>query len=364
MDRSPDTLGRMMSRVHSTPDAPLRRLLELLAGGGEISRSAVEEGFGVVMAGAASHQATTDLLTGLQSRGVDAAVLSGIVRSMRSVMHRLDLPHGDALVDTCGTGGGSVGTLNISTAAAFVVAGAGVPVAKHGNRSFTSRSGSADVLEALGITTDTPPDEVADLLAEIGIVFLFAPTYHPAMRHVAAARRSLGVPTVMNLVGPLANPAGVRRQVVGVASESVGEVIATALADLGAINAQVVYALHGLDEVAPVGRTRSWLVRDGAVTQREIDPEQHGMGTATLAGTEGGSPAENAERIEALFRDPLNVAPALRAAVLLNAAAALEVSGCTSEFADALETARESLESGAALQRLDALRRAVPVRTS
>jgi anthranilate phosphoribosyltransferase len=267
-------------------------------------------------------------------------------------------------VDTCGTGGGSIPTLNISTAAAFVVAGTGVRVAKHGNRSFTSRSGSADVLEALGVATDTEPAQAATILEAAGLVFLFAPTYHPAMRHVAPVRRALGVPTIMNLVGPLANPAGVTRQVVGVADPRHGPLVARALLNLGSDHALVVHGSIGVDELSPVGENLIWEVGGGGVSERSLRAETLGLGAPDLTGLEGGEPAENAAAIRGLFERPGEAASALRGAVLLNAAAAMVVSGRAGDLESGAALASESLLRGGAAAALAALRTAAPLRTS
>jgi anthranilate phosphoribosyltransferase len=260
-------------------------------------------------------------------------------------------------VDTCGTGGGRVGTLNLSTAAAFVVAGAGVPVAKHGNRSYTSRSGSADVLEALGVSIDLGPEVAAMVLREAGIAFLFAPNFHPAMRHLGPVRRELGVLTIMNLLGPLVNPAGVRRQVIGVADESRAPLLAAALARLGAAHALVLHAAIGMDEVSPCGRTWVWEVCDGALGEWAIEPARYGLACDDLDGLAGGEPAENAERIERLLTGDHDIPAAVRCAVLLNAAAGLYVSGGGWTFGEAVARATDSLESGAAAAALERLRR-------
>jgi anthranilate phosphoribosyltransferase len=277
-------------------------------------------------------------------------------------MRRIDLP--GRIVDTCGTGGGRIATLNISTAAALVTAGAGVPVAKHGNRSFTSRSGSADVLEALGVVVDLPPEAAGEVFDLAGIVFLFAPSYHPAMRHVAPVRRELGVATIMNLVGPLANPAGVVRQVVGVAERHQGALMAGALQQLGAVHALVVHAELGLDELSPVGRSEVWEVEGGQVRQWTLDPATLGLATGDLEGTQGGEPGENARAIRELLEEPGRASPALRSAVLLNAAAAIRVSGEVADLPGAVERARAALDSGAAAERLERLRQASQLRTS
>jgi len=313
--------------------------------------------FGVVMAGEATAVQTAALLMGLRAKGETAEEVAGAAQALRQAMVRLDAPH-DGTVDTCGTGGGRVGTLNISTAAAFVVAGAGVPVAKHGNRSYTSRSGSADVLEALGVDIGLPPARAALVLRDTGLVFLFAPAYHPAMRHVGPVRKELGVATIMNLLGPLANPAAVRRQVIGVASEDRAPLVADALARLGAAHALVVYAAVGMDEVSPSGLTKVWEVRDGAVAQWEVEPAALGLECHDLDDLAGGEPEDNARRVERLLDG--GGAAAERCAVLLNAAAALYVAGRGWTLADSVSRARASLESGAAMRALAALRMAAP----
>jgi anthranilate phosphoribosyltransferase len=233
-----------------------------------------------------------------------------------------------------------------------------VPVAKHGNRSYTSRSGSADVLEALGIDIGLAPARAAVVLRDTGLVFLFAPAYHPAMRHVGPVRKELGVATIMNLLGPLANPAGVRRQVIGVASEDRAPLVAAALARLGAAHALVVHAAVGMDEISPSGRTGVWEVRDGGVAQWEVEPGALGLECDDLDDLAGGEPEENARRVERLLDGHGSAAE--RCAVLLNAAAALYVSGRGWTLADSAAQARASLESGAAMRALAVLRSAAP----
>ncbi len=341
----------------------LRRAVASLAAGETLSPEAVRAALGEVMEGTAPATLTAALLLGMRARGETDAEVAGAAEALRDAMHRLELP-ARGLVDTCGTGGGRIGTLNISTAAAMVVAGAGVPVAKHGNRSFTSRSGSADILEALGVPIDLPPERAPEVFAEAGIVFLFAPTWHPAMRHLAPVRRELGVPTIMNLIGPLANPAGVTRQVVGVADPRLGPLIAGALGRLGSEHALVVHAEIGLDELSPVGTSLIWEVEGGAVQPSRFEPAAFGLATADLAGTEGGEPADNAAAIVALFEAPRSAPPALRSAVVLNAAAAIRVSGTVSSMHDAVERAAAALDGGSALAVLERLRRASALRTS
>jgi anthranilate phosphoribosyltransferase len=290
---------------------------------------------------------------GLRARGESVGQLAGAALALRRAMLPLATDSRDTLVDTCGTGGGTVGTLNVSTAAAFVVAGAGVPVAKHGNRSYTSRCGSADVLETLGVDISLGPDRAPGVLRDAGLVFLFAPTYHPAMRHVAATRRELGVATIMNLLGPLVNPAGVRRQVIGVADRARGPLMAGALRELGAVHALVVHAEIGMDEISPRGSTAVWEVRPGRVDQWQLDPAAVGLAVDDLGDLAGDEPADNARRIRQLLDG--NGTPATRAAVLLNAAAALYVAGLGLSYGDAVEAATRALQDGqgaAALERL------------
>jgi anthranilate phosphoribosyltransferase len=345
-------------------DQPIRVALSSLAEGRPLTASEATEAFESVMRGHASPAQLGALLLGLRARGETAEELAGAVLALRGAMLRVTVADAGKLVDTCGTGGGLTRTLNISTAAALVAAGAGVRVAKHGNRSFTSRSGSADVLEALGVSVDVAAQDVGRILDEAGVVFLFAPSFHPAMRHAAPVRRELGVATVMNLVGPLANPAGVSRQVVGVAEARHGPLMAGAMQRLGTEHGLVVHAAVGLDEIAPVGLTTVWEVRQGTVERWELDPQRHDLATPDLRGTEGGEPAENAAAIAGLLNRPDQAPEALQAAVLLNAGAAILVSGMAGDFGTAIGAARESLHSGAAAGRLHRLRELVPIRTS
>jgi anthranilate phosphoribosyltransferase len=340
-----------------TQDNPLQHAVAVLAGGESLSAEAAAAAFGVVMRGEAAQVLTAGLLMGLRAKGETAEEVAGAALALRQAMLRVESEQPDRLVDTCGTGGGRIGTVNLSTAAAFVVAGAGVPVAKHGNRSYTSRSGSADVLEALGVGIQLSAATAASVLREAGLVFLFAPSFHPAMRHVGPVRRELGVPTIMNLLGPLVNPAGVRRQVVGVADRARAPLLAAALSRLGAAHALVLHASVGMDEVSPCGKTDVWEVCDGAVAEWEIEPARHGLDCDDLDGLAGGWPPENARRIERLLAGEGDMV-AIRSAVLLNAAAGLYVSGGGWSFDEAVERARNSLESGAAAEALERLRRA------
>lgn len=335
---------------------PLVAVLRCLADGISFGAEETAAAFGVVMSGGATPAQTAALLMGLRARGESVEQVAGAATALRRAMLPLLTAAPDSLVDTCGTGGGSVCTLNVSTAAAFVVAGAGVPVAKHGNRSYTSRCGSADVLEALGVDIMLAPERAPAVLADAGLVFLFAPTYHPAMRHVGPTRKELGIATIMNLLGPLANPAGVRRQVIGVADRERAPLVAGALRELGAVHALVVHAAVGMDEISPRGATAVWEVRDGKIGEWTLDPASVGLAVDNLGDLEGGDVAGNAGRIERLLAG--EAGPAFRAAVLLNAAAALYVAGIGLEFPDAVAMARQALDAGRGAAALERLRRA------
>jgi len=337
-------------------DSPLRRALIALANRQSLSEDQTAEVFGVVMAGEATLAQIGGLLMGLRAKGETADELAGATRALRGAMVRVTAAH-DHLVDTCGTGGGSVPTFNISTVAAFVAAGAGAVVPKHGNRSFTSRCGSADVLEALGIRIVLDAPSATRVLNEARVVFLFAPNFHPAMKHVGAARRELGTPSLMNLVGPLANPAGVRRQVIGVAEPDRAAVVADALVRLGAEHALVVHGRVGMDEISPQGVTDVWEVKDGAVRSWEIDPERYRLGIKDVGELHGGEPAANAERLERILGNG-SADPSGLAAVLLNAGAAIYVAGIAGSLAEGIGRAREVVASGAARAALDRLRKA------
>ncbi|HEU5170301.1 MAG TPA: anthranilate phosphoribosyltransferase [Gemmatimonadales bacterium] len=342
----------------SSPSDALAGALRRLADGAPLTADDTAAAFGVVMRGEATPAQVAALLMGLRARGESADELAGAARALREAMLPVVTGLTEQLVDTCGTGGGAVGTLNVSTAAAFVVAGAGVPVAKHGNRSYTSRCGSADVLEALGVDIGAAPERAATILAQVGLVFLFAPAYHPAMRHVGPTRKELGVPTLMNLVGPLVNPAGVRRQVIGVADRARAPLVAGALRRLDTAHALVVHGEIGMDEISPCGNTAVWEVRGTEVGEWTIDPATLGLATDDPGELAGGEPPENAARIERLLA--CDEDRAARAAVLLNAGAALYVAGRGLGFADAVRAAERALEDGRAARVLAQLRRAAP----
>ena len=336
--------------------SPLRHALNALAHRQSLTEDLTAEVFGVVMSGDATAAQIAALLMGLRAKGETAEEVAGAARALRKAMVTVSAS-GPNLVDTCGTGGGTVSTFNISTVAAFVAAGAGATVPKHGNRSFTSKCGSADVLEALGVRIVLDAAAATRVLKEARVAFLFAPNFHPAMKHVGPVRRELGVPSVMNLVGPLANPAGVRRQVIGVADQDRAPVVAAALARLGAEHAMVVHGRIGMDEISPLGVTDVWEVQDGAVRTWEIDPERYRLAVGDIALLEGGEPAQNAERLEGILANGDRDAAGL-AAVLLNAGAAIYVAGIAASYAEGIGRAREVVASGAARAALDRLRKA------
>lgn len=319
-----------------------------------LDADAVGAAFDVIMRGEATGVQVASFLTGLRVAGETAETVAGAARALRRAMVRLPAADPDDLVDTCGTGGGTVTTFNISTAAAFVAAGAGVRVAKHGNRSFTSACGSADVLEALGIRIDAPLAVMTLALEDTGMVFMFAPAMHPAMKHVGPIRRELAIPTVMNIVGPLANPAGVGRQLVGVADRDRMGILAAALRQLGSVHAMVVFGEPGLDEISPLGPTHVAEIKDGAVTEWTIDPAKHGIGKVSPNDLAGGSPADNAHVILDLLSG--GGSPGGKAAVELNAAAAIYLSGRAGSYYEGVTRAREALKAGAGLTALERLR--------
>lgn len=306
-----------------------------------------------MMEGALSGAQVGAVLALLRAKGETVAELAGLVGSMRD--HSLQVELDRPALDTCGTGGDRLGTFNISTVAAMVVAGAGVAVAKHGNRAASSRCGSADVLEALGVRIDLPPEGVAACVREAGVGFMFAPRYHPAMRHVAAPRAELGIRTVFNILGPLSNPARVPFQALGVADPALARRMAGVLALLGGARALVFSGPGGLDEVGLDGPSHCWRVEGGEVFEEWIDPTGLGLAPAAPAALAGGGPEANAR----LALSVLEGEPGPRADVVaLNAAAGLTAAGRVRDLAEGIALARESVASGAALRALERLRQA------
>ncbi len=347
----------------TSPDLPA--ILRSLTAGEPMTSGTAEAVFQAVMAGKVSDAQIAAVLTAIAMRpgGVAVEELAGAARAMRQVARPVPTPPGVEVVDTCGTGGDHSGTFNVSTAAALVAAGAGATIAKHGNRSVTSRSGSSQVLEALGVKLAVSDETLQRCLAEARICFCFAPAHHPAMKHVVPVRQQLGFRTIFNLLGPLTNPAGARRQVIGVWSEPLTELIANVLAALGATHAMVVHGMtpghpdgthggSGLDEITTTGPTRIATVHNGAVGVSIISPEKLGLPRASLADL-AAADIEDSARI---IREVLDGKPgAPRDIVSLNAAAALVVADIADDLKHGLELTQMSLDSGAARQTLDKL---------
>jgi len=326
--------------------------LQKILTGSPLSVADAEAAFDRFMKGDASPVEMAALLSALKVRGESSTEVAGGVRALRKAMIPLELDT-DRLVDTCGTGGGTLATFNISTASSIVAAGAGVKIAKHGNRSFTSKCGSADVLEALGIPIQLNSSEQKRMFAKAGFVFMFAPSHHPAMRHVGPVRGELGVTTIMNLLGPLANPAGVRRQVIGVAHESLQRLVADSLIELGHERAMVVHGSPGLDELSPLGPTRIIQLDAGRLDEIEVLPADFGWPKYAPEDLNGGEPEENAERVRRVIMG--KQLGGARAAVLINAAAAIWVSGEVQSLEEGVAAAEASIDDGKAAATLDIL---------
>jgi anthranilate phosphoribosyltransferase len=315
-----------------------------------------------IMSGAATNAQIAAFLIALRMKGETVEELIGFAQVMRQKAVRvrtrgeevaaLTGTDREMLIDTCGTGGDAAGTFNVSTATAFVVAGAGLKVAKHGNRSVSSLCGSADVVETLGINLDLTPAKVARCIDEVGIGFLYAPLLHTAMKHVMAARREMGVRTVFNMLGPLTNPAAANAQVIGVYSAALTEPLARVLAELGTIRAFVVHGADGLDEISNTGESRLSEVREGVVRTVTVRPEDFGVARAAIADLQGGDREQNAEIIRAILAGEPGPK---RDIVLMNAAAALVAGAKARDLKEGVALAARSMDSGAARQKLDAL---------
>jgi anthranilate phosphoribosyltransferase len=330
----------------------IQRALARLLDGHHLSREQAREAMGVIMSGEATPGQIGGFLVALRIKGETADEIAGFAEAIRGRVLPVR-PKRTDLVDTAGTGGDGRATINISTAAALLAAAAGAGVAKHGNRAVSSASGSADVLEALGFSLQTPPDRVARSIDQLGFGFLFAPTHHPGFRHAAPVRTELATRTVFNVLGPLTNPAGARAQVVGVYDVALVRTIAEVLARLEAHRAFVVHGAFGIDELSPAGPNFVCEVVDGAVREREIDPVDLGVPRCSPDELGGGSPEENAAAIRAVFAG--DERGAKRDAILLNAAGAIAAGGHAADLREGLEVARRALDSGAAAERLEAL---------
>jgi anthranilate phosphoribosyltransferase len=338
--------------------AAIRRVVD----GRHLNRAEAESVMDGIMSGKATDAQIASFLTALRMKNETVEELIGFARVIRAkaapvrprsvVEASFSGTEREMLVDTCGTGGDAAGTFNISTATAFVVAGAGVPVAKHGNRSVSSICGSADVVEALGIRIDLAAESVARCIDEVGIGFLYAPLLHDAMRYVMLARREMKIRTVFNLLGPLCNPAGANAQVMGVYSEKLTEMMGQVLCELGARRALIVHGLDGLDEITISGETKISEVRDGELRNYYVSPEDFGLERAPIERIQGGDARRNAEIIRDILADRGDVK---KDVVLLNAAAGLVAGGKARSLREGVEMARASITSGAALSRLEKL---------
>ena len=330
---------------------PLREHIKLAVEGTHLSRAQAAAAMDAMLDGGAPISQMAALLVALRMKGETPDEIAGAAQALRSRATRVEVSQ-DRLIDTCGTGGDASHTFNISTTSAFVAAAGGARVAKHGNRAVSSRCGSADVLTALGVEVELPPAAVAACIDECGIGFLFAPRHHAAMRHVAPVRKELGLRTLFNLLGPLANPAGARRQLLGVYAPQLVPVLAKTLAELGCDRAFVVHGYGGLDEISTAGPTVVCEVRSGVVRQFELSPEDAGVKRAPLEGLRGGDAQQNAETLRAVLRGENGPQ---RAATLLNGGAALAAAGVCETIADGVRLAERAIDSGAALDRLERL---------
>ncbi|MDY6795234.1 MAG: anthranilate phosphoribosyltransferase [Actinomycetota bacterium] len=330
----------------------ITRMIDKVASGERLTRSEAHDTMLTLMRGEASDAQIASLLTALKVRGETAEEIAGFAEGMRESAVTIK-PEVSPLVDTCGTGGDGLATFNISTAAALIAAGAGLYVAKHGNRGVSSPCGSADVLETLGVNIDLETEKVRECIERIGIGFLFAPLFHPAMRHVMRARREMGIPTAFNLLGPLTNPAGAETQLLGVGSREKAALMARALADMGARRAMVVHGEDGMDELTTTSPTLVWEVCEGEVTSYSVSPEELGIPRAQLRELRGGDAVENARIIR---EEVLSGRPGPRRDIaVINAAAALTAVGEAGSIEEGMGIAELSIDSGRAMAKLGEL---------
>ena len=326
----------------------IREAIEKLVNRIDLSEAETIDVMNQIMTGEASPLQVAAFLTALRMKGESVGEITGAARVMREKAHRVNVG-AKTVLDTCGTGGDQKGTFNISTTTAFVLAGAGVNVAKHGNRSVSSQSGSADVLGALGVKVDAPKERVEQCIAKIGIGFLFAPLLHEAMKYAVQPRRDIGIRTIFNILGPLTNPAMATHQLIGIYSGEMVGMIAQVLKNLGSARAMVVHGLEGLDEISLCGPTKVAELRDGAVKEYAVEPEQYGLQRCRLEELHGGNPEQSALIVKAILDGNEG---ATRDVVLLNGGAALYVSGRAATIQDGIQLAAESIDSGKARQKL------------
>jgi len=333
----------------------IKENIKKLVNGADLTHEESAASMKEIMSGEATNTQIGALLTALRMKGETSDEITAFTSVMKQYCNQISPKVKGRLVDTCGTGGDKIKTFNISTTAAFVVAGADVAVAKHGNRSVTSKCGSADVLEMLGLNLSIVPEDVERAIEEVGVGFMFAPAFHPAMKYAIGPRREVGIRTVFNVLGPLTNPADANAQLLGVYDPRLTEPLAYSLRSLGSEEAMVVHGLDGLDEISTIGKTQvSWL-KEGNVTTREMAPEDFGIKTAKLEEIRGTTPEESAEIVFKILNGCLDAADPKREIVHVNVAAAIIVAGKAEDFGYGMEVAKESIESGAAYWKLKEL---------
>jgi anthranilate phosphoribosyltransferase len=337
--------------VKENPVMNIREAIARLVSRSDLSEAETIEVMNQIMTGEATPLQIASFLTALRMKGETAQEITGAARVMREKVHRVRVKT-DLVLDTCGTGGDQKGTFNISTASAFVVAGAGIAVAKHGNRSVSSQSGSADVLAALGVKIDAPKEKVEECVERIGIGFLFAPLLHEAMKYAVQPRREIGIRTVFNLLGPLTNPAGATHQLTGIYDGDLTELIAQVLRNLGTARAMIVHGLEGLDEISLSGPTRVSELKEGQIRTYTLTPEELSLKRCRLEELRGGSPEECANALRGVLQGETGPK---RDVVLLNSGAALYLSGTASSVAEGMRLAAQSIDSGRAREKLDLL---------
>jgi anthranilate phosphoribosyltransferase len=330
----------------------LKRFIVKVAEGQDLNEEEASQAMDHIMEGEGLPTQIASLLTALRMKGETSQEVTGFARAMRAKALRIRAKDGERVVDTCGTGGDGSGTFNISTAVAFVAAGGGLTVAKHGNRSVSSQSGSADVLEALGVNLSLPPKKAEASLQENGLAFLFAPSFHPAMKHALGPRREIGIRTAFNLLGPLTNPAGATIHLLGLYREDLTQMVAEVLKNLGSKAAFVVHGADHSDEISITGKTTVCELRDGTIRNYQIEPEDVGLERASLEAIQGGTPEKNAQILRRIFRGE---AGPTRDVVLLNGAAVFMAAGKVSSLREGVQMARESIDSGQAMKKLEEL---------
>jgi len=333
----------------------IREAIKKLVDRQKLSYQEAYEAMREIMAGKATQAQIGAFLAALRMKGETVEEITAFSIAMRSFCRKISPKVNGRLVDTCGTGGDRIKTFNVSTAAAFIVAGAGIPVAKHGNRSVTSKSGSADVLENLGLNLNVPPETVEKAIENIGIGFMFAPVFHPAMKNAAGPRREISIRTVFNILGPLTNPAFAKAQIIGVYDTALVEKVAYVLRDLGAEEAMVVHGVDGLDEISIIGETLIAWLKDGEVRVFKTKPKDFGLRRAEVEEIAGANPIESTEAVFRILCGYAKLGDAERDMAVANAAAGIIVGGKADDFAYAIELAQESIESGSTYKKLKEL---------